>query len=29
MVMTMEPVRDGSRLSWSMMRDNGCAMREA
>ena len=28
-VITMEPVREGSRLSWSMMRANGCAMPNA
>jgi hypothetical protein len=27
--MTMEPVRDVSRLSWSMMRVSGCGMRNA
>ena len=28
-VMTMKPVREGSRLSWSMMRAGGCGMLNA
>jgi hypothetical protein len=28
-VMTIEPVRDGSRFNWSMMRASGCDIRDA
>jgi hypothetical protein len=27
-VTMIEPVRDGSRLSWSIIRESGCGMRQ-